>query len=322
MAAVDVLVIGSGVSGLSTAVCLTEAGLRVGVRAAAGPADTTSAVAGALWMPYLVEPRHRVAGWGERTLTELRELASDPSTGVRMVTGTLASRDSGESPPWTDAVGATRCPPATLPPGFTAGWRFTAPLVEMPVYLEYLADRFRRTGGTVDRRPLASLDQALEAAPLVVNCTGIGARELVPDPAVRPVRGQVVVVENPGIDEFFAEQPEQPGQPGSSTELRYVLPHRSTVVLGGTAEPDRTDLAPRPEVARRIVDRCVEVVPALAGARVVTHRVGLRPVRDQVRLEAEERGAGRVIHNYGHGGGGVTLSWGCAREVTELALAH
>jgi D-amino-acid oxidase len=129
------------------------------------------------------------------------------------------------------------------------------------------------------------------------------------------VRGQVVVVENPGLREFFAEEP------GSATELRYVLPHRDTVVLGGTAEPDRTDLAPRPEVARRILARCTEVVPALAGARVVAHRVGLRPVRDQVRLEEEARDGGRVIHNYGHGGGGVTLSWGCAREVTARAEA-
>jgi D-amino-acid oxidase len=180
----------------------------------------------------------------------------------------------------------------------------------MPTYLSYLAGRLLAAGGRIERSPVASLEQALEAAPVVVNCAGIGARELVPDPAVRPVRGQVVVVENPGIEEFFAEEP------GSSTELRYVLPHRGTVVLGGTAEPDRTDLAPRPEVARLIVARCIEVVPALAGARVVAHRVGLRPVRDQVRLAEEHRPTGRVVHNYGHGGAGVTLSWGCAREVT------
>ena len=309
MAGLDALVIGCGVSGLTTAVCLAEAGLRVGVRTAAAPAGTTSAVAGALWLPYLVEPRERVAGWGAVTLTELRELAADPATGVRLAAGTVLSTSPGEPPPWTGTVGATRCPPGSLPPGFPAGWRFTAPLVEMPVYLAYLADRLERAGGQVEQRPVTSLDEALAAARLVVNCAGIGARELVPDPAVRPVRGQVVVVENPGIDEFLAEEP------GAGTELRYVLPHRSTVVLGGTAEPDDPDLTPRPELARRIVARCTELVPALAGARVVAHRVGLRPFRDQVRLEVEVRDGGRIVHNYGHGGSGVTLSWGCAREV-------
>jgi D-amino-acid oxidase len=182
----------------------------------------------------------------------------------------------------------------------------------MPIYLSYLTDRFRAAGGRLERSPVPSLDQALAVTPVVVNCSGIGARELVPDPRVRPVRGQVVVVSNPGVEEFFAEHP------GPSTRLRYVLPHETTVVLGGTAEPDLADRTPDPEVTRRIVAGCAEVVPALAAARVLEQRVGLRPVRDEVRLEPEDRPGGRIIHNYGHGGAGVTLSWGCAREVAAL----
>jgi D-amino-acid oxidase len=308
--AVDVLVIGAGVSGLTSAVCLADAGLRVVVHTADHPTRTTSAVAGALWLPYLVEPVDRVTGWSAVTLAELRALAGDPTSGVRLVAGLVAGPAAPEPPAWTEAVGAVPCPAGDLPAGFAAGWRFTAPLVTMRIYLSYLVDRFRAAGGRIEPAPVPSLDRALAEVPVVVNCSGMGARELVPDAGVRPVRGQVVVVSNPGVEEFFAEDP------GTSSELRYVLPHGTTVVLGGTAEPDQTDLTPDPEVTRRIVARCSEVVPALAGARVLEQRVGLRPVRDQVRLEPEDRPAGRIVHNYGHGGGGVTLSWGCAREVT------
>jgi D-amino-acid oxidase len=211
-----------------------------------------------------------------------------------------------------EAVGAVSCPPGDLPTGYAAGWRFTAPLVTMPTYLSYLTERFRAAGGRIEPVPVPSLDKALAVAPVVVNCSGIGARELVPDLRVRPVRGQVVVVSNPGVEQFFGEHP------GPSSQLCYVLPHETTVVLGGTAEPDRADRTPDPEVTRQIIARCTEVVPALAGARVLAQRVGLRPVRDQVRLEPEDRPEGRIIHNYGHGGSGVTLSWGCAREVATL----
>ncbi|HEY8471101.1 MAG TPA: FAD-dependent oxidoreductase [Natronosporangium sp.] len=312
MASTDVLVIGAGVSGLTTAVCLAEAGQRVTVHAAEPPAETTSAVAGALWLPYLVEPADRVAGWGAATLAEFRALAADPATGVRLVSGVVAAANP-DPPPWTEVVGAVPCRPGDLPAGYRAGWRLTSPLVTMPTYLEYLTGRLTAAGGRIERTRVTDLDSALTVAPVVVNCSGIGARELVPDPRVRPVRGQVVVVANPGLEEFFAEDP------GPSPVLRYIFPHPTTVVLGGTAEAGTDDRRPDPAVTRRIVERCVEVVPALAGAEILAVRVGLRPARDEVRLAAEDRPGGRIVHNYGHGGGGVTLSWGCAREAAALA---
>jgi D-amino-acid oxidase len=67
---------------------------------------------------------------------------------------------------------------------------------------------------------------------------------------------------------------------------------------------------------------CVAAEPRLAGVPVVGHRVGLRPVRDGVRFEVETISGGRhLVHNYGHGGAGVTLSWGCAESArTEIAI--
>jgi D-amino-acid oxidase len=79
-------------------------------------------------------------------------------------------------------------------------------------------------------------------------------------------------------------------------------------------------MTPDPVTAEAIVRRCAAVRPEIAGARVIEHRVGLRPTRPAVRLERERAADGRLlVHNYGHGGAGVTVAWGCAREAAELA---
>jgi D-amino-acid oxidase len=317
----EVLVIGAGVVGLTTAVCLAETGLGVTVQAGQLPGQTTSAVAGAIWGPHLVEHSDRVTRWCAETLDLLTVLAADPGTGIRLVSGVDAARAAYPCPDWARPLpGLGACDPAALPPGFAAGWRYTAPVVSMPVYLDYLAGRLRRAGGQLTVAPLESLAQAVRqaAAPVIVNCTGAAARDFVPDPSVSPVRGQVVIAENPGITEFFI------GAPDETHELTYVFPHAGRVVLGGTEVPGDCSLDPRPATAHRILADCAAVDPRLATARILEHRVGLRPARPQVRLEAENtggRGTGLLVHNYGHGGGGITLSWGCAREAARLVTS-
>jgi D-amino-acid oxidase len=222
-------------------------------------------------------------------------------------------RDAGEAT--TPAPALLRpdlLPPGELPPGYASGHRVTLPRIEMPVYLAWLEGRFLAGGGALEPRALRSLDEALAASPLVVNCSGLGARELAGDPSMHPIRGQVVRVENPGIERFWLDE--------SEGEVTYVIPRTRDVVLGGTAEEGARELAPDPEVARRIVERCAALEPRLAGARVLGHAVGLRPGRPAVRLERQLlAGGARCIHNYGHGGSGVTISWGCADEVVALA---
>ncbi len=310
----DVLVIGAGVSGLTTGVCLAEAGLRVLIRAQRPPDQTTSAAAGALWGLHLVESGDRALDWGRRTLAELTGLAADPASGVRLVSGVQAATPADAWPRWASVLDGLRpCRAGELPAGYLAGWRFTAPLVEMPVYLGYLLGRFTAAGGTIEAGVVGSLADAARAAPAVVNCTGVGARDLVPDPQVTPVRGQIVVVPNPGLAEFFVDDG------GPPPDLLYFFPHRTVVVLGGTSERGSADLRPDPRTAARILDRCGAVEPRLRGAEVIAHRVGVRPARPKVRVEAQRLPGGTLLcHNYGHGGAGVTLSWGCAREVAGL----
>jgi len=316
MAAEDIVVVGAGVVGLSTAISLAEAGLSTRVVAAEPPSRVTSVAAGAIWGPVRCGPADRCLGWARTGLEALGALADEPSAGVHQLHGREVAQAAASPPPWTSLLADLRTlAAAELPTGFSSGWSYTAPAVSMPVYLQYLLNRYASRGGSVEYATAASL--ASVDAPIIVNCTGIGARSLVPDEAVVPVRGQVVVVENPGISEFHIDH----GAEGTSDYV-YAFPHGDVVILGGTAEEGACDWAPRPEVSARIVRDCAAVFPAVAGARVVTERVGLRPCRPEVRLEAEALPGGRVLwHNYGHGGAGVTLSWGCARELAAAVLA-
>ncbi|ALV35804.1 FAD-dependent oxidoreductase [Streptomyces sp. CdTB01] len=314
--AVSAVVIGAGVSGLTTAVCLAEAGMDVRVDTDCPPAATTSAAAGAMWDPYMSEPKDLVERWSRVTLHVLRELSAESGTGVKLVEGTHESQVACPMPDWGALVSARACSQDELRQGYVVGWRYQAPLVDMPRYLDYLARRLARAGGRIRRRHYDTLEEALNEAPVVVNCSGVAARQLADDSEIEAVRGQLVVMENPGIHSFFADDTPD------AKDLVYIYPHSDVVVLGGTAEPGNWDLSPDPDAAQEIIRRCVAVEPSLAGARVIEQRVGLRPVRKGVRLSSERRGDTLLVHNYGHGGSGVTLSWGCARELTELVAAR
>ncbi|MBK6012626.1 FAD-dependent oxidoreductase [Streptomyces sp. MBT53] len=307
-----IVIVGGGVTGLTTGVALLEAGLPVELVAAEIPGPT-SVAAGAMWGPYLVEPWSKVRRWSLVSLDVFRGLSGDPASGVRMVSGVEVARNAVSAPEWSTLLPDFReCSPGELPAGFEGGYRFTVPLIDMPVYLQYLLRRFREAGGTMRRRFVSSLDE-IDDASVVVNCAGLGAGDLAADDGVRPIRGQHVVVENPGITEFFSEDT------GLSPDLVCIYPHGETVVLGGTAIDGEASLREDPVAARAIVERCAAIDPRLAKAAIVAHRVGARPTRSEVRVEADVRGDGvPLIHNYGHGGSGVTLSWGCAREMVGL----
>lgn len=315
----DVLVIGAGISGLSTALVLLGSGLSVAVYAADPPHRTTSAAAGALWGTHLVGADDRVGPWAALTLTRFRELAAaaDPASGVRQMRGLAAflAGDPGVPEFTVGLTGLTWADPAGLPPGYRSGLRYSAPVVAMPVYLDYLTDKVIDGGGLLHfGKPLRDLADAAARSParVLVNCTGIGARTLARDSDLVPVRGQVVVVANPGLTEFFVGEREVPD------EITYFFPHGATAVLGGIEQHGNASTEPDPVLAAHIVRTCAAVEPRLAGAVVLAHRVGLRPVRPHVRLEPEPLPDGRhVVHNYGHGGSGITLSWGCALAVRD-----
>ncbi len=311
------IVVGAGVSGLSCAIRLLEAGFQVRVATRERTPNTTSDIAAAVWYPFRCGPPDRALLWSRKTFRVLRDLAKDPETGVTMVEG-IDLHDTAEVPEpwWKEAVDSLRAAsPSELPPGFPAAHVFTAPVVAMPVYLKWLEDQVQSLGGGVETRSVASLDSLLLEASLVVNCTGLAARELVKDEELFPIRGQVVRV-TPGYADRFMQVT------SAQRPLTYVIPRADCTVLGGTDDEGVWDLDVRGEITEAILTRCRALEPALANAQVLSQAVGLRPGRKEVRLDTERRSGGVVVHNYGHGGGGVTLSWGCADEVTRRAMAE
>ena len=303
MAGGRVTVVGAGVIGLTCAVRIAEAGIPVDVLARELPLETTSAVAGGLWLPFLAEPVDLVSRWAAATFTEFLRLAGE-NTGIAVRAGYVLGLGTA-TPPWATGdlpsrleLSAVSHPAA----GHDHGLSLKAPVVDMLRYLPYLAKRLEAAGGTVTRLPVP----ALPTRGVVVNCTGLASRALAADPLVRPVRGQVVWMTDPGLTNWWTVE---------SDPLTYVIPHPGRVVVGGTLEDGNFDTVPDDETARLVVARGRALVPALERAEVLSTRAGLRPARPAVRLETAPMPEGTTIHCYGHGGSGVTLSWGCADDV-------
>jgi len=310
----DVLVLGAGIIGLTTAIRLAEHGAPVRIMTDEPSARTTSAAAGAMWEACLVD-HPETDRWSRVSHRRLLAEAADPASGIRVVSGVEATRSPIEVPDWArELPGFTEVDPGTLPPGFVCGWGFTTPLIDMPAYLAFLNDRLDRLGIRTERGHVDDLAEVTGEAAVVVNCTGHRARHLVGDDTVEPLRGQLVVIRNPGITEFFCEHTDDPAA------VVYLLPHGDTIVLGGTAEKGDARPAADERVTREILERAVALFPALAGAEILDQRVGFRPYRAPIRVEHQPIAGGHVIHNYGHGGAGVTLSWGTADDVCAMTL--
>ena len=243
--------------------------------AATGGPQTTSAVAGAVWFPYRAGPPAKVAAWAAHTRTWLETLADDPATGVDVLTGYEITRDEGVAPPapwWAANIEVTRTPaPVT---GAPLAWTFRAPRVEPSRFLPWLAARLR---APIEHR--AVVDLAAEPGDLVINCTGLGARELAGDDRLYPLFGQIVITE--------------PGR-GRSRDHRHRRPR------------PRRDLLPDPAARRARARRLLAAVAARRAGRDRSRahpahpRAGprARPA-DRWRPDRARRGCGRIASRSG-----------------------
>lgn len=294
--------------GLVTALVLEERGHDVRIVAAAGAATTVSSVAAAVWCPYRVGSPERAAAWAAHTRAWLEALAATvPAAGVDILTSYEISGD-GDAPWWAADLEIARVPAPVV--GAPAAWRFRAPRVEPAQFLPWIAARLR---ARVEYRSLRAL--ADEPGDAIVHCTGLGARALAGDAGIEPLFGQVVITACGSVDRAIAITDDR-----DADALFYLIPRRDELVLGGCTLPWPADAPPAidPAITARILARAREL--GIAHGEVRDVRVGLRPYRGDVRLE-RDASAPRVIHNYGHGGAGYTLSRGCAEEVADLVAA-
>jgi D-amino-acid oxidase len=325
----SVAIIGAGVSGLTCGVVFAERGYRTKIFADETGQQTTSAAAAAIWYPYDAEPADKVIAWALESYEIFRELSRDLRTGVSMIELRTFSRTGKiEIPRWAHSLGARHLPVAAglrpaprraqrggynadkIPAGFSSGFTMTVPLIDTTIYLDYLANRFLAAGGEIQSNIRFCAPEDVDPQfELVINCAGIGARTLAPDPDLEPHRGQVAMVAKLNFSHAVV---------CDDAPLMYAIPRKNDCVFGGTNEVSYSR-APDPAVTSRIVSECSRVLN-IEQPKVIANRVGLRPFRKSgVRVETERLCDDRtVIHNYGHGGSGFTLSWGCAQSTSAL----
>jgi D-amino-acid oxidase len=308
-----ILVLGCGVSGLSTGITLLRAGHPVTILARDLPPNTTSNQAAAIWFPYLAKPREKVDPWAKYSLAFFREnLVPDPASGCALTLVHDLYDKPVETPWWAGAVDRySRIDPERLPKSYVDGFEIESVVIDTLIYMDYLVAWFRKLGGEIFQREIKDIGEAMEFNSLVVNCTGLGSRTLFGDKSLYPVRGQTVKVRPNGSKVALLNDEGLNG-------LAYIIPRSKDIVLGGTAQENDWEFAPRVADRDEILRKAAALDPRFAHVEILSEGVGLRPARPTVRLEAERVGKGTVIHNYGHGGAGFTLSWGCAEEVLAL----
>jgi D-amino-acid oxidase len=349
-----VLVIGAGVVGLTSALCLRRSGFDVTVVADRFAPRVTSVVAGALWEwpPAVCGAHHdettawRYKSWCEASYLIFAALAGDRTTGVflRTVNFYFTGRveaDARQRCKMEELKGKVRqfrhdsslIAENRINPeiGLRDAYSHLAPMIDTNVYMSWLFNEVRRAGCRICESrisgPLREQADALSRyfnVHAIVNCTGLGARELADD-AVYPVRGALIRVRNDGRRAPRITEAHCVSRTGAShvPDFIFIVPRgEDMLLLGGLAEPDKWDLnvnLENNEAIQKMYRRCVDFLPILKGAMIDAAepvRVGLRPFRRQgVRLEIEP--ATRIVHNFGHGGSGVTLSWGCGLEVAD-----
>ena len=310
----QIIVIGCGVSGLTTAIVMQETGYNVQVITAKLPNETTSIKAGAIWFPYAIEPKEQANIWSFESYEKYEKLCKIADSGVSMIDTTILI-DREEDTWWKTSLPNHRirkAKPSEIPNGFNLGYVMNVPMISPSIYLNFLLKQFKNLGGKITIQKINSIEELDLEKNLIINCTGLGSRELVNDQSLYPIQGQIVKAKATTNINCIIDETEK----GVLEGFGYVFPRSDALILGGTAIKGNESIIPDHKTAKEIIERCQLIEPNLGNIEIESTYVGLRPARPAIRLERNEN----IVHNYGHGGAGFTVAWGCAWAVRDLIL--
>lgn len=322
-----VLVIGAGVSGLTTALALLQAGHKVTIRCKepGGQYAHTSISAYAMWVPVKMDGDPRIERWTDQSFDAFKKLASDPATGVTMKP--IYQLKTKKEAPWFagqnagNLCGFRHADASELPAGYAdAHVLALAPVIDPLVYLPWLYWQVHAAGGLFGQAEIKSLDGLHPQYSVIVNCAGLGARELAKDSDVFPDRVQVVTIKSNNIDRVVIDD-EGPNA------RACIVPHNGYAKLGAIFDgPHESYEGADLSSVQGILDRCNAIAPELKAdqSQVISVIRALRPERKgwlpRVEVDRNICADGRpVIHNYGHDGMGYLLSRGIAAEIASYA---
>jgi D-amino-acid oxidase len=307
-----IAVIGAGIIGLTSALRLLEKNFVVAVFARDFMNGLASRAASAVCIPYKALPLDSVLKWAHQSLRVFPTLG--PACGIQYRDIVEYTKEAS-IPVWAQLMGQHRDLHAdVLPAPYTHGFSSKMPIIDSSLFIDFLIARIKALGGVIIKKAFNTLEDVNPNFNIIINCSGVGANQLVPDEKVFPIRGQYMLIDKPaGLEKITLAHID---------ENNYILivPRTNDCWLGGNAINNNWDMTPDPAFSLTLLKWAENVEPLLKNANVRYTGVGLRPGRDVIRLATERIPDGRsVIHNYGHAGAGFITSFGCADEVVELA---
>jgi D-amino-acid oxidase len=307
----SIAIIGAGISGMATAYLLLKKGYRLTIYASAFYPNITSNKAAAFWFPYHIRNDKRGIAWCLESYRQYKVLSTDKNTGISMckLIKVLRAGVSEEEPAWIDFMprdSYKMLPQNELADGIARICEATVPLIETQLFLPWLQQQLLKAGVVFFEKEIKDLYALAKKHDVVINCSGLGAQQLCNDDTLVPVRGQVALLSPGGSNDIYLD----------NEASLYVVPRKDAIIVGGTYEEGIADAVNEPETIQQIVDKAYTAVPALKAQVVTGSWAGIRPYRETVRVEQEP--GTNIIHNYGHGGSGYTLAFGCAASVASL----
>ncbi|ORX92010.1 FAD dependent oxidoreductase [Basidiobolus meristosporus CBS 931.73] len=329
----NIVVIGAGVIGVTTAYTLQKAGYQVTIVAEHFPGEFhshyTSPWAGAHWRSVAAQNDIAAQQYDAISFGIFQQLAKNPETGVMLTqeTNFWEKLPHNWQQPWFAKFSPNYrvLSKEEIPEDCEYGVTYTTATISTTEYMKWLLAEFEQLGGKKVVKKLANISDAFDqSVQAVINCTGLLARTLggVEDLSVYPTRGQVVLVRAPHIRQVYLKH--------GASNITYIIPRNNgEVTLGGTTQAGDWNEKPDSTTAAAIIERCISLCPSLAkdsdskNLEIIRHGVGFRPTRiGGIRLESEiitHKGQPIIVcHNYGHGGFGFQSSWGSAQTLLSV----